>query len=1083
MTAVPDELAEDRSAPRGAAPGSMSAPSTGPRPSAQVDAIVVVHNGATWLAQCLDGIATQTLPPARLLVVDVASSDTSAAIAQAHARVRQVVPVDVLRLPARVPLGRAVEAGMERLGATGTGAARHDWVWVLHDDTVPEATALARLLQEGLRSPSVGIAGPKLVAWEDPRRLVELGIQITRTGRRLGRPARGEADQGQYDHRTDVLAVSTAGMLVRRSVWDDLGGFDPAFTEYGADLDLGWRAQLAGHRVVVVPGAVVRDASAGVDGARPGGPRPREVERRSRRAARQVTLARCTPLVAPFLAGWLALSSVLAALGLLVAKRPRLAWRELSDVAALWHPAATTAARWRGRSTKRLRRDHLATLFVPPSVAARTTLDHFQDAVAPERAARREAAPTTETGPTAEDTDSLANLPASIGRRVLTHPGFLAVVAVLVASAVAWRDTIRAGGLSPSHTGLAGGELRPVATGSDGLWHAFLDAWHGSGLGTGVDAGPHLAVLSGLTWLAERLPGVAEGRSSAGLTIAWLLVLAPALATWSAYLAARVVTTSRVARGVAALAWGSSGVLVAATAQGRVSLAVAHVLLPFVLAGFALAARRDGTFTATFATALATALAGAFVPPLLAVSTVAALLLLVLGPGLRRARALVLLVVPTALLGPWVLRLVDDWRLLLSGPGLVATGSDAGPWGPVALVLGQPGASSWTAWLAAPLVVLGLLGPGVRARSRAESVGLAVGAVLAVVGLVAAVGGSRVVLGSAETGVGTSAAAHLWAGTGLQLWLAGVLVGLLAGSRPVLAHLRGGVGRLRLAGAVAAVVLVTGSVLAGAGVWAVRGAGHTLSVGQATLPAVAVDQATGPLGNRLLLLRPSDDVVDFVLAGQEPGELLRDLDRRPDADDTPLVSAVAAIVGGRAADSLEASSLARLGIGFVQVTGGAESPLARRLDAAEGLSRLGSGEHGVLWKVRPLAAASGAEDTTAPSRARLVDRSGGLLAVVPTVGPHGAVDTTLPAASGPRRLVLAEPAEWARHAVVTYDGAPLSPVSGATQPTYDLPAGAGALRVDLAAAQPWWRIGQAALLAFVVFMALPFGNRRSRRRA
>jgi hypothetical protein len=37
--------------------------------------------------------------------------------------------------------------------------------------------------------------------------------------------------------------------------------------------------------------------------------------------------------------------------------------------------------------------------------------------------------------------------------------------------------------------------------------------------------------------------------------------------------------------------------------------------------------------------------------------------------------------------------------------------------------------------------------------------------------------------------------------------------------------------------------------------------------------------------------------------------------------------------------------------------------------------------------------------------------------------------------------------------------------------------------VDLAAAQPWWRLGQAVLLAFVVFMAVPFGNRRSRRRA
>ncbi|WP_373286690.1 glycosyltransferase family 2 protein [Terrabacter tumescens] len=899
------------------------------------------------------------------------------------------------------------------------------------------------------------------------------------TGARRGRPG------PVRDHRADVLAVSTSGMLVRRSVHDDLGGFDPAFLDHGADLDFGWRAQLAGHRVIVVPAAVVRDASASLDGARPGGPTPRELERRGRRAARQVTLARCSPFAAPFLAIWMALSAVLASLTLLVAKRPRQAWRELTDVTALMHPFATLGARWRGRRTKRLRRDHLGTLFVAPAVAARTTVDHIQDAITPERArARREAAATTETGPVADDSESLDHLPASLPRRVVTHPGFLAVVAVLVATVAAWRDTIRAGALSPTNAGVAGGELRPVTTDSSGLWHAFRDAWHGAGLGTGAESGPHLAVLSALTWLAERVPGVAESRSSAGVTIAWLLFLTPVLAAWSTYLAARVVTSSRVARALAALAWGTAGVAATGLAQGRVGVAVVHVLLPFVLAGFCLAARRDGTFTATFATALATAVLGAFAPPLLALAALAALLLLVLGPGLRRARALVLLVVPAALLGPWTARFVEDPRLLLSGPGLVATSSDRTTWGVLTHVLGGTSATTWVAWLAAPLVVLGVVGLATRGRTRAESVGLVVGAVLAVLGLAVALGSEHVVLGSAETGVGRSAPAHLWAGLGVQLWWAGLLVGVLAGSRPVLASLGRPGRRWGFVAAVCAAALAVGPVLAAATVWGVQGIGRTLSVGQATLPAIATEQGGGPLGNRLLLLRPSDDVVDFVLAGQEPGELLRDLDRAPDADDAALVDAVANIVGGRGADSLDSKALARLGIGFVQVRATADSGLARRLDSSQGLSRLGSSERGILWKVQPLpAAGAGAEAGTAPSRARLVDADGAVLQVVPTVGPHAAVDTTLPAGTGARFVVLAEPTEWSRQAVVTFDGAQLQPVAGAAQPTYAVPPTAGTLEVDLAAAQPWWRLGQAVLLAFVVFMAVPFGNRRSRRRS
>ena len=1058
-------------------------PSTGQRTSGTVDAVVVVHNGATWLAQCLDGLAAQTLPPARLVIVDVASTDTSGAIARAHSGVRRVVPsVEVLRLEQAVPVGRAIEHGIAAMPAGPNPS--DSWVWVLHDDTVPRANALAQLLQAGLRSKSVGVAGPKIVSWEDPRRLVEMGLQITRTGRRLASPARGEADQGQYDNRADVLAVSTSGMLVRRSVWDDVGGFDRAFVEHGADLDFGWRAQLAGHRVVVVPAAVVRDASAGLDGERPGAPRPRELERRGRRAARQVTLARCSPLAAPFLALWMALSAVVASLTLLVAKRPRLAWRELTDVTALLHPFATLGARWRGRSTKRLRRDHLATLFVAPSVAARTTVDHIQDAITPERTrARREAAATTETGPVADDSESLDNLPASLPRRIVSHPGFLAVAAVLVATVAAWRDALRAGALSPTNAGVAGGELRPVTSNAYGLWHAFRDAWHGAGLGTGAESGPHLAVLSALTWLAERLPGVAESRSSAGVTIAWLLFLTPVLATWSAYLAGRVVTSSRLARALGALAWGTAGVAATALASGRVTVSVVHILLPFVLAGFCLAARRDGTFTATFATALGTAVVGAFAPPLLALSAVAALLLLVLGPGLRRARALVLLLVPAALLGPWVARFVEDPRLLLSGPGLLSTADDRGPWGVLAPLLGAPGGTTWAVWLGAPLVVLGVLGLASRSRSRAQSVGLAGGGLLALLGLAGALASSHVVLGSAETGVGRSAPAHLWSGLGLQLWLAGLVVGLLAGSRPVLASLAGPRRRWGFVAAVVAAGLAVAPVLAAAALWGAHGIGRTLSVGQATLPAVALEQGSGALGNRLLLLRPSDDVVDFVLAGQEPGELLRDLDRAPDADETPLVNAVADIVGGRGADSLDSTALARLGIGFVQVRGTADAPLARRLDSSQGLSRLGTSERGILWKVQPLRAADGGSPATAPSRARLVDADGGLLQVVPTSGPHAAVDTTLPAGSGPRFLVLAEPAEWAAQALVTFDGRQLEPVAGSAQPTYAVPLTAGTLEVDLAAARPWWRLGQAVLLGFVIFMAVPFGNRRSRRRS
>ena len=87
-------------------------------------------------------------------------------------------------------------------------------------------------------------------------------MTITGTGRRETGLERGEYDQGQHDEVREVLAVNTAGMLVRREVLEELGGFDAELPMFANDIDFGWRAALAGHRTLVVPQAVVFHAEA-----------------------------------------------------------------------------------------------------------------------------------------------------------------------------------------------------------------------------------------------------------------------------------------------------------------------------------------------------------------------------------------------------------------------------------------------------------------------------------------------------------------------------------------------------------------------------------------------------------------------------------------------------------------------------------------------------------------------------------------------------------------------------------------------------------------------------------------------------
>ncbi len=99
------------------------------------------------------------------------------------------------------------------------------------------------------------VAGCKQLDWNAERRLIDVGLSTSRWAERLTLIDADELDQGQYDGRSDTFAVNSAGMLVRRDVWEQLGGFDPALPGTGDDVDFCWRNRLAGHRVVVVPTA------------------------------------------------------------------------------------------------------------------------------------------------------------------------------------------------------------------------------------------------------------------------------------------------------------------------------------------------------------------------------------------------------------------------------------------------------------------------------------------------------------------------------------------------------------------------------------------------------------------------------------------------------------------------------------------------------------------------------------------------------------------------------------------------------------------------------------------------------------
>ncbi|CAM05632.1 integral membrane regulatory protein [Saccharopolyspora erythraea NRRL 2338] len=228
--------------------------------TAPVLAVLVCHDGAEWSADVLRALRELTVGPRHVLAVDTGSS-TSEQLARAAA---EGVVDGVLELPAETGFGAAVSAALEH--ATERWGDPGRWLWLLHDDSAPEPDCLRDLLRMAELDSTAAMLGPLGLDWDDPRLVVDAGLSTDASGNRQTGIGPSELDPslggaGSALAVSEVLAVGTAGALVRRDVFERLGGFDDDATAFD-DVDLGWRINADGHLVLFVPSARMRHARA-----------------------------------------------------------------------------------------------------------------------------------------------------------------------------------------------------------------------------------------------------------------------------------------------------------------------------------------------------------------------------------------------------------------------------------------------------------------------------------------------------------------------------------------------------------------------------------------------------------------------------------------------------------------------------------------------------------------------------------------------------------------------------------------------------------------------------------------------------
>lgn len=216
-----------------------------------VSVIVLNYNGCRWLEGCLSSLAAQDFHSLEVILVDNQSSDASIALVRG-------------RFPWVRVLGLDQNAGFAGGNNAGARLARGRFLAFLNNDTEADGHWVSALTTALDANPHAGLATSLVVYLHDPSIVDSAGDGYARWGGAF-KHRHGQPDSG--DRRTvEVFGMCGAACMIRREVFDELGGFDEDLFLVYEDVDLSYRAQLRDYRCLYVPDARVRHAGSATMG-------------------------------------------------------------------------------------------------------------------------------------------------------------------------------------------------------------------------------------------------------------------------------------------------------------------------------------------------------------------------------------------------------------------------------------------------------------------------------------------------------------------------------------------------------------------------------------------------------------------------------------------------------------------------------------------------------------------------------------------------------------------------------------------------------------------------------------------------
>jgi GT2 family glycosyltransferase len=212
-------------------------------PPIRASVIVVSYNAVEKLIACLRSVLDVLPSDCELIVIDNASIEGNADAIEAQ-------------FPEVILVRSTVNPGFGTGANRAAARARGRFLAFLNPDTLVEPRWVELMIEALEREERAGLATPRIVMANAPDRINTCGCDVHLSGVALCRGLLQPA--ASHSRAAKVGSISGAAFVIRRELFELLGGFDEDMFLYVEDIDLSWRARLAGWETIFVPESVVR---------------------------------------------------------------------------------------------------------------------------------------------------------------------------------------------------------------------------------------------------------------------------------------------------------------------------------------------------------------------------------------------------------------------------------------------------------------------------------------------------------------------------------------------------------------------------------------------------------------------------------------------------------------------------------------------------------------------------------------------------------------------------------------------------------------------------------------------------------